>query len=585
MFLDLLGCVALFLALIIGVGWPLASRCGLTPLETLLATTAFSLLGMFCFAWAVYVFALPPRVWWGLPVAAVVGLATNVRGLVSLARDAEVRTLGLAQALVTACCLGWLGLVSSYSGGGWAGDWIEHWERTRFFLEHGSLETKFLGMYLLPARPPLANVVTGAWLALSRVDFAHYQFFSTLLASLAFLPCALFARRFFSRADGGTRVIAVLAVLFMVNPLFVQNAVFAWTKLPTAFFVLGALWFFLRARDIDGPASAGPIFGVLLAAGLITHYSAGPYAVVLGAWWFVAGRRHWRTRPWRAQTLLTAMLGALVLATWFGWSLSHFDPERTFLSSTTFTSEHVRQGDQFTKVGLNIFDTLVPHFVRDLDVALIAQPSFWGGWRDWFFQSYQLNLPLAFGSLAWLALVCELLRAKRTEPRSAWTFWSAFVGVTALLGVATVGARDHWGLAHICLQAVVLLGLAFLASRWPGLSRRWRLILITGAAFDFVAGIVLHFAVQNHGILRWLSGAASQDEAVVSLSPVAIMNYVAKVHHRLAFFSDAFPVNPALLLAFIAGALAVALWRARASPVVPPIKVPRTAIPMSRTQP
>jgi len=46
-------------------------------------------------------------------------------------------------------------LVRSYSGGEWAGDWYEHYERARFFLERYPLGQKLISVYLLPARPPL----------------------------------------------------------------------------------------------------------------------------------------------------------------------------------------------------------------------------------------------------------------------------------------------------------------------------------------------------------------------------------------------------------------------------------------------
>src|SRR5690606_12025730 len=158
----------------------------------------------------------------------------------NILRDPVVRSLLFAQGAVTLACLAWLGLVGSYSGGGWSGDWLEHWERSRFFIQHWFLETRFIGMYTLPARPPLANVLVGLCLALTRVDFALFQFFSTALASLAFLPLAVLAWRW-----GGRQSVFVAAALVMMNPLFVQNATFPWTKLPAAFFVLAAVAFTL----------------------------------------------------------------------------------------------------------------------------------------------------------------------------------------------------------------------------------------------------------------------------------------------------------------------------------------------------
>jgi len=75
----------------------------------------------------------------------------------------------------------------------------------------------FNGFDPLVSRPPLANLVTGALLELTRDDFAHYQLISTLLASLAFLPAALLARRLAARAPSRC------SPCFHVQPLFVQT--------------------------------------------------------------------------------------------------------------------------------------------------------------------------------------------------------------------------------------------------------------------------------------------------------------------------------------------------------------------------
>jgi hypothetical protein len=61
--------------------------------------------------------------------------------------------------------IGLLSLVRHYSGGAWAGDWIEHYERTLFFLDHRPKDTVSIGAYLLPARPPLMNLVAAHCLA------------------------------------------------------------------------------------------------------------------------------------------------------------------------------------------------------------------------------------------------------------------------------------------------------------------------------------------------------------------------------------------------------------------------------------
>jgi hypothetical protein len=530
------------------------------PAETLLIAGLAAAVGLWLFAWTIYVCALPISFVAFSPVLAVAGLALARRRLLNALRDPDARNLLLAQALVTLWCLGWLSFVTSYSGGGWTGDWFEHWDRARFFLTREALDYRFLGSYALPARPPLANVLTAAFLAATRFDFAAYQLISTLLASLAFFPAALLARRF-----GGTRASAVFAALLIVNPLFVQNATFAWTKLPAAAGVLAALYFFLRAHDADAPRAAPALFAASLAAALLTHYSAGPAAVVLALAWFVRGWPRRCDAHWWRRTLFAAAVGGAILAPWFAWSLAHYGAAGTFLSNSSVTTADARQGPPLLKILLNLRDTLVPHFLRPLDPALIVQKNLWGAVRDWCFQLYQLNLPLACGSVAGLVLVRELIRTAVTTapaPRTGWAL--ALAGVVAL-SIAVHGERDHWGLTHICLQSFVLLALAFLAARWSALTRPWRLALIAGAIVDFLAGIALHFAVQNFAPDRWLAPAGNPYATYKGYNESAFMNLAAKLQHQLVFVADRSPVPPALALALLAAILALMLTRARAA--------------------
>lgn len=552
----------LFVGLVtFGLAWPIAHRLGLDPAEKLVASMILSLLGIFALGWLTYVAALPAVTLWLSPLLAVAGLYLGRRTLVATLGDPTFRALLFAQFLVTAWCLGWLSLVASYSGGGWAADWVEHWERARFWLERGPLDQLFLGSYAVPARPPLINVVTGVFLSLTRADFAHYQIISTVLASLAFLPSALLAHRF-----GGRRAIALLAVLVAVSPLLVQNATFPWTKLPTAACVLAALYFFLRAHDPAPPSTAPVLFAACLATGLLAHYSAGPAAVVLALAWLARGWSRRRDPAWWRATFAATFIGALVLTTWFAWSVVQYGPAGTFLSSSSIQSPDARTGNQPLKILLNLRDTLVPHFLRPLDTALIAQRNFWGSVRDWFFQIYQLNLVFAFGSVAGFALIREAGRAYRTAEsatRRGWTL--AFVGLI-VLSIMVQGERDTWGLTHICLQSFVLLGLAFLAARWHGMSRPWRIALIVGAAFDFLAGIALHFAGQSFALDRWFAPAGTDPAATYTgYNGVALMNLAAKIQHRLTFVADLSPVPPALALALLAAILALMLARARAT--------------------
>jgi hypothetical protein len=591
MLLQLPACLLLFFGITLGLAWPLAARLVADPAEKVVTSTALSLLGIFLLAWAVYVWALPPATLWTLPVLAAAGLITGARPLAATLRDVAARSLLGAQVIVSLSCVGWLALVVTYGGGVWVGDWYGHLQRTWFFLERWPRNTLFNGFDPLTSRPPLANVVNGALLALTHRNFAYYQLVSTLLGSLAFLPAALLARRFRLRqpaaggqAGGGPAAIAVLAVLFMLSPLWVQNATYPWTKLPAAFFILSALYFFLRAHDAGAPPIAGPLFAGSLAGGILTHYSAGPYALLLAPAWLAFGWSRRREPAWWRATALAALAGALVLATWFGWALAVYGVSGTFLTNTTITDQAPSATAQLHVVALNLRDTLVPHFLRTVDLGAFMQGSPWGWWRDWCFQLYQTNLLFAFGSTAWLVLVAALVGAWRRAAGRDRTFWTAFGIGAVILGVAVHGARSNWGLAHLCLQPLVLLGLAWLAARWSSLAPLWRRVLIAGATFDFAAGIALQAGAQSGALDRWLAPDRASLDLLRSYSAFAQVNLQAKLDNHWVFLGDLFAPHVMLVAVMLAGLLMVALlWANRAvGPVDCDLPARRTHFPDMR---
>ena len=551
--LELIAALCLLSLTTLGLGWTVVAHLNLDPGEKLIASVVLSLLGVFFLGGVTYLAAWPHFTLWLAPLFALAGFWMNFRAFTAVLRDPTVRALLLGQLLVTAWCLGWLSLVASYSGGGWTGDWFEHWERARFWVDRGPLAQRFLGAYALPARPPLANLVTATFLALTRDDFAYYQIITTFFSALAFLPAALLAHRF-----GGLRAIAVLAIVFAVNPLFVQNATFAWTKLPSACCVLSGLYFFLRTLDFSPPRIAPVLVATCLATGLLIHYSAGPAAVVLVGAWLACGWPRRRETAWWRLTAVAALIGAVILCTWFIWSLAHYGVSGTFLSNSSIRAPATQSGSQLLKILLNLRDTLVPHFLRPLDPALITQSYPWGAIRDWFFQLYQLNLLFACGSIATLILVREAWRSARLG-------WTLALVTLVFVSVAVQGERDHWGVTHICLQSFVLLALAFLAARWPTLTRPWRIALIAGASFDFIAGIVLHFAIQSFAPNYRFTPGTNITVTATGFNESALMNFAAKLQHHLTFLADQPPLPPALALICLAVILGLMVARARAA--------------------
>jgi hypothetical protein len=534
--------------MVAGLGWPIARRLRLLPAEQVLASAMLSVTGVWLVGWGVYVANLPAAVLWVPPALAVFGLWEGRKGALALFTNPETRALLLGQALVTVWALGLLLLVVSYSGGGWAGDWLEHLRRAQFFAGHGDRQQLFLGYYPVPARPPLVNVVEETLAGLGAVDFPHLQMAGTVLSSLVFLPLAALGGRWGARFSP-----AVLAVLLLVNPAFTENATFFWTKLPTAFFVLTCAYFFLFGT-VSGPVNPAAILlcGLALAAGILGHYSAVPYAIVIVVAWVVAAVRRSDPRFWR-WSLGSAALAAAFLLLWFGWSLAEYGPEVTFLQNSTVMNPNAREGGRAAMVALNVRDTVVPAFLRRFDKSLVDQVSRRGYVRDYLFNLYQQNLLFGLGALGWIVFLREAWAA-RSRPGARP--WALAVGVVIVLGIGVSGDRGEWGAAQLCLQPLLLTGLAFLAARWETMPTRWRILLAAGGLFDLAMGVALQFLTENFAFDRW-SHAHFWTDILASYSWGTAFNLRAKVLGQVPFAGDVAGLPAGVILALL-GAILVA---------------------------
>ena len=541
------------------------------PAETgqrLLTAVCLSLVAAYLFGWLIYTLDLPNELAFGPVLLGLGGLVAFRRQLAADLSNPLVRSLLVGQAAVLAWNLAWLGVVLSYSGGGWTGDWFGHWQRCQFFLKRPDVHILFNGFDPLPSRPPLVNVVVADWLAITGNEFANYQVAMTAWSSLAFLPAAVLAIRAARAIPGCSpeQAVSLLAVFFMASPMAVQNATFAWTKLPAAMFTLAAVEFFLAARPWAGAGIRfGPaiLCGVCTAAALLAHYSAAPYAIVLAGAWLVTGLRTGPQLRWLTATTAAGLAGVLLLMTWFGWALAIYGPAGTFLSNTTATDRAPTLALHAAAVAGNIFDTAVPHFLRSLDRSLIEQSSPWGFVRDWWFECYQLNLLMIFGSFGWIVVLVACGQALRRLPTGQSAAWIAAVGVLILLGIGCHSGRDHWGVAHICLQPFVLAGLACVAGCWATIAPPLRRLFVFGGAIDVVFGILLHYSVQGFVIDRWLTPGRPLVEVARSYNQISSGNHTIKNAADWRFVGDAFAETQFIPVAVALVTLALSVWNVR----------------------
>ncbi len=530
--------LALFFGVTLGLALPTVARLpNWEPALRLSTGLACSLLICALAMFGVYAANLPRELLWALPAVAVSSLVFHRRTIHAFSRDPELRIALLTWLAVAAGGLLAQSLVISYSGGGWAVDWVEHYDRALFFVKGWPTDTLFLGAYPLPSRPPVGNLIVAAFECVGGTSIAHYQVFATLLSSLAFLPALGLAWRFDTKGSR-PRTALLLTVLFLISPVWMENVTFPWTKLPAAFFALLGMALIAPCDEPDERPWRFRIGWLMMAIGFLVHYSIGPWIVAALAALTLHRRAEWKTRAfWRDYLTTGVLCGGLIFAN-LSWSASHFGWKETLDSNTAIagTTSHGAMA-QVSTILENLYHSVVPHFFRTFDKGLISQHNALGLLRDQFFNLYQVNVLFLCGSAGLAALAWLLTRRERlSSPRRV--FWSVTLITATIVGIAVHSPPDEWGLAHICLQPLALIGLAAVAAGFdelPSLLRR----LIAGLFFaDFVLGVGLQFLIQSFALAPSPRSAASDVAYSAGLNLIANVNLLWKEDRNLLFLGD-----------------------------------------------
>jgi len=520
-------------------GFLLVRRLRWTPLEKLCGAVGLSVLLLYLAAWATYCFGPHDQrpVYRAIAAAAVLCGIFCWRDILRLFRTFRGRQTGLAFAALLVYTLALLSMIRVYSGAGWSGDWGEHLQRTLFFLDRLPRDVTINGYYMLPARPPMQNVVAAFFLGLTSDRFELLQITFTFLNALVFLPCVLILP---ALGLGRRRVLPILFLL-AANPAVMENTVYVWTKALTAFYVVLAIWFYLAGWRKNESTRIAAAF-VALAAGTLVHYSAGPYLLFLALHFLV---RFLRTRPLRWGRFAAASIpAALVLVTWLGWSFHVYGAKLTLASNTSVTSSAPSKTENLAKIAANLYDTIVPGWMRS-EPGNWPQPNGGGLLRDYAFSFYQLNFIFAMGLLGGPLIVWLVGRKllRRSGDRELG-FWRALAPFCMVVGIAVVGERDHLGVPHLTLLSLEVLGLCYLASVFPRFPRSLRLAVVACCCVDFALGVYWQARIESlentpehtvFGDLHFTDGVIHRDDPTeLALSDTAWANWEAK--HRVELY-------------------------------------------------
>jgi hypothetical protein len=565
----LLHLLLLFAVYSVGPGLFFVRRLKLSPSEKLVTAVGLSYFIVYLGSFGILVVAghrmtdrpdLQRALHTGLAVVCLLLTLASLRDLVRLLNHAPARRMVAAYGLFLLWGFLLLSMIRSYGGGTWSADWLEHYQRARFYLGDLPRDYQFLDKFSLPARPPLMNAVTASFLAQVGATYDVYQLAMLALNSLVFLPCCLIAGKLAPRPPRTTTWLLLL--LFAASPMVVQNLTYAWTKLFTAFYVILGLHLYLRGWRKGSRLGVVLAFASLCAA-MLVHYSAGPYAVFVGLHYLLAVFPRRRGR-W-AEAAVTAGVCLAVLGTWFAWSTAVYGTRGTVASTSTVTDVAPTAGGNLVTFAKNLGNTLFPSVLRR--PATMADPDLkqddaLGKVRDVVFLAYQQSLPFALGSggaAVVIYLLWRLLRPRGQVRSDERRFWLAFVPFITLVGVAVHTAYDRFGLVHICLQAMVLLGLTLAAAGWPRVPPALRWVLAAGVVLDFALGVFLHFTFQHrdHPLVEVAPNIWVFPDTMTDLwSHAAQANLMIKRTFFLPFWGDLFQdtlavLQVALLLMFL----------------------------------
>jgi len=372
--------------------------------------------------------------------------------IVSRAIGAEVRSIvdsgeWLYLAAVAGAAMWLLLLVvaqGNLSGGGWMGDWWEHYQRMLFFLRDS--DPYATHGFDVTARPPAFNIVAATLADLTGSRFSDYQIIHTALASLTLLPALLLLQHFRGPQPPGPamRFGALLFCFTLVlQPMFATNAVYPWSRMFTSFFALSGMYGYL--------VGALPAAFLCLGVAMVSHYSAGVLALVFAADCL------WRSK--RISQRLSVLLLGVPLLPWAVWASRTYGVGPWLTSNTAvqnFLGHHVLEVVQ--QWLYNVETTFVP-FARFADMGpFIAQTSRLGTLYDalhlYWASNFWGSLSTALTGTAAVFLLFG--RDHRAAIPQAGRRLFALSAVAIGLSFVVVPNVEVSGISHLTLQPVVI---------------------------------------------------------------------------------------------------------------------------------
>jgi hypothetical protein len=181
--------------------------------------------------------------------------------------------------------------------------------------------------------------------------------------------------------------------------------------------------------------------------------------------------------------------------------------------------------------------------VLDLLPAILHTAQPFAVVHHFFFLLYQSYLIVACGLVNGFTVLALSVAEARHSP-NARRFWLPLVLSGVLVGHLVLAHREVYGMAHSCLQPLIICALIYLAIRLPSAPRWLRTLTLVGVVADSILGIWVHILAQDVG--------------EISERGAPFDNFLAKGRLQLAFFGDR--LEPWSIIVYGLSFLGYAFW-------------------------
>jgi hypothetical protein len=250
---------------------------------------------------------------------------------------------------------------------------------------------------------------------------------------------------------------------------------------------------------------------------------------------------------------------AALAGTWGVWSVMAYGLHGTTGSTTTVIEGTRNSWSGLAKnFGLNATYSIIPRTVWRFGATmkLLGSPEFfWSKWRDVIFLFYEPSLLLAWGAGGLVVMIWLLWNSRRSSERG---FWIALVGWIYIGGLLACTPPSYYlgGVAHVILQPIVWIGLAWLAGNASRMPRWLMRIWWWGILFD-ATWLVLHLGLEGRIFQLTEVGGQAVPADMQAASTQTMTNQTVQLAHGLRFLGmETVGWEPLVLTLLLIGALA-----------------------------